>query len=240
MERMSMMVKYLTYAKIIRIVILLLLFTISCKEIQKNDMDEKTLKANNSRNKNGTSVTIEVAEKEKIGNNSKNNQILNESNIVEEVSFLKNQGIIGKNFSPNSVISYSAKESGNLSFCLLTTNYNKELGNQYSEEPIYSFLYIKKDGNLVNHLIVYSIYEDDFKFKYFLDSAPIYTYFDSSTGWSKLLIYSINENKFFATEKIDEALTLKKDGIKVGELEYSIDNTNQVKSFYSVDGYFPD
>ena len=35
---------------------------------------------------------------------------------------------------------------------------------------------------------------------------PVYNYYDSSTGWSKLLIYSGKENQFLSTKKIDEGV----------------------------------
>jgi len=240
MEQMSTLVKYLIHSQIIRIVILFVPLIISCKEAQKNKDKEEIVKMKDDKSENSSSVSSDIIEKKKKEDDIGDDRADIDPSIIEEVSFLKNQGIIGEKFPVKSVIRYFENKNGDLTYCLLTTNYHKELGSNYSAEPVYNFLYIKKDSTLINHLVIYSIYEDDFKFEYFLDNSPIYNYYDSSTGWSKLLIYSVKENQFFSTKKIDEGLNLEKDGINLDNRKYTINGTNQSELLYPVSGNYPD
>ena len=118
--------------------------TISCKEAQKNKDKEEIVKMKDDKSENSTSVSSDIIEKQKNEDDIGDDRADIDPNIFEEVSFLKNQGIIGEKFPAKSVISYFENENGGLTYCLLTTNYHKELGSNYSAEPVYNFFIYQK------------------------------------------------------------------------------------------------
>lgn len=138
-----------------------------------------------------------------------------DSIISSAVNFLKMNGLIGSETNASSCISYAEERKGDFRFCLLKTNYSKELGEEYEDEPLYIFLYVRNNTRLINYCVLAAINEEDFQFKFFKEEVPVYTYYDAATGWEKLLIYNADENAFMITKAYDESVEFKIDSMNL-------------------------
>ncbi|TMU55657.1 hypothetical protein [Flagellimonas algicola] len=186
-------------------------------------------------NNTKTNVKSEAAE------TSNNVGVVNKSDkekepVVENgsdaIRFLKSKGIVGSEYSDKMAMSYESKVYRSLKYCLLKLNYDESLGNDYSEDPVINFLYIKKGEDLINLIVLYTINEEDLTFSFNIEKIPFYKYYDSSTGWHKYYSYLPLKENFIETRQLDESEEIKKESIRLGEnLGYQIKSSSDIEKF---------
>lgn len=201
--------------------LILLLVCVSCKNSITEVKSETTT----------TDISkIEVQQQDKKVSSS-NDKILD--NKTKAVKFLKKNNIIKDVFPDSLALSYKNYNLSNYRYNLIKFSYDDRLGD-FMTDPIINLLYITKEDKLIVCQNVYSINDDDFEFKFKKGNNYFFEYYDSSTGWKKIITYDFNLSKFFETHKYDDSDNMDIDSIDFVKKEYKLKGKSEVYNFEKI------
>jgi len=202
-------------------ILLLLLVCFSCKK--------HTTESKSTNMIIDTPLIEEKQQDKKIS--SSNDQFLDDK--TKAVNFLKKNDIISVNYPDSLVLAFKSYILNNYKYNLVKFNYDDRLGN-FPTEPIINLLYITEDDELVICQNVYSINEDDFEFGFKKGNNYYFEYYDSSTGWKKIITFDFNSSIFLETHRYDESDNINIDSIDFVKKEYSLKGEIEVYKFKKI------
>jgi len=205
-----------------KLIFLTLLVCISCKNSKTEDNSETTTI--------DTPKTTEKKEEKNIV--SSNDSLLDDKTTA--VRFLKKNNIIKDVFPDSLTLSYKNYNLDNYKYNLIKFNYDDRLGD-FMTDPIINLLYITKEDKLIVCQNVYSINDDDFEFKFKKGNNYFFEYYDSATGWKKIITYDFNLSKFFETHKYDESDDIDIDSVDLTKKQYRLKEKNKVFKFSEIE-----
>ncbi len=202
-------------------ILLLLLVCASCK---KNTTDVKPERR--------TIDTPKIEEKQQdIKVSSSNDKFLDDK--TKAVRFLKKNKIIAVDYPDFLALDFKSYNLNNYKYNLIKFDYDDRLGD-FTTEPIINLLYITEDDELVICQNVYSINKEDFEFGFKKENNYYFEYYDSSTGWKKVITFDSNSSKFLETHKYDESDNINIDSIDYVKKEYSLKGKREVYKFKEI------
>lgn len=205
--------------------IILLFFILSCDRRNKESVgiekDKTYIKSRNAKK-------IDELRREEI--REKEEDTISK-NKVKELAFLKEKGIISKDFIYNNNVAFLESYNLNgLTYNLIKIVYDATIGDIYLEDPYIIFIYVKREDELKGKIDLYSIEEEDVRFAFKLNNNIYFEQYDSATGWKKYYTFLTDKLVFVETNKLDESEIIIRESINLTDLTFKTNLNEQLKS----------